>query len=131
MTCLILSMFSLILLGLSWQTVMGGRCGYTSGVKGSLLKSACNCLENDDETGGTQWFDPTSKCELLFDSEKKMMGFDLIPKTCKAFASQTCKNVISERANHLKQRGFCLTSNTPYKKETDSWVNTMNSCSVP
>ena len=48
---------------------MGRRCGYTSGIKGSLLANACNCLgDNEEGTGG--WLDPTSKCELLIDSEK-------------------------------------------------------------
>ena len=105
---------------------MGRRCGYTSGMNGRLLESACNCAGEE----GTQWIDPTSKCELLFDSESEL-GFDLVPKTCKAFASQACKNVISDWVNYLKERDGCLKSNTPYKKEYDSWVNTLNSCAIP
>ena len=106
-----------------------GTCGYTSGINGRVLATACNCLgDNEEGTGG--WLDPTSKCELLFDSEKTGMGFDRVPKTCKVFASQACKNVISEWVNYLKQRESCLKSNTPYKEEYETWLNTLNSCAV-
>ena len=110
---------------------MCNRCGYTSGIDGYELATACNCLEAEGEEEGSQWLDLTSKCELLFDAEKIQLGFDLVPKTCKVFASEPCKKIISDRVNRLKEREHCLKSNTPYKQEYEDWVNTMNSCSVP
>ena len=108
---------------------MGNRCGYTSGISGYQLATACNCHEGDGK--GSQWLDPTSKCELLLNAEDKSLGFDLMPKTCKVFASEPCKKIISDRVDRLKERERCLKSNTPYKQEYELWVNTMNSCSVP
>ena len=108
---------------------MGNRCNYTSGIDGYQFASACNCLEGDEK--GSQWLDPTSKCELLFDYEEKYLGFDLVPKTCKSFVSRPCKKIIADWVDHYKQRENCLESDTPYKKEYERWVNTRISCSPP